>query len=527
MKESLLNIKTVTAEISHDNFLRDITWEIGHGEFWAVLGTNASGKSGLGQLIAGRLDIVSGTIESKPGCIGYISFEKHAEIMEDLIKNDDTDFMDRIDTGTIVQEFIAGNNTIPKEPITKMANNIEKMDEERLKALAHAFGIDHLLHRGIRFLSTGEIRKAMICQALISSPELLILDEPYDGVDVDSRKTIAEAVAALNAQGMTVVLILNRVSQIPHEATHILYVSDCRIELQGARDEILHGHEALSGGAPSRSSSSLLSSPSISPLARLHSLHTTLPDTLPPKDPEQHSAKNGASPFPLFSTPPPDPIPSLIKMENVTVQYGDHVVLDGLNWEVKQGVHWKISGPNGSGKSTLLSLVNGDNPQAYCNTIYLFGRRRGSGESIWDIKRHTGIVSSRFQLDYRVSSSILGVVISGFFDSIGVYEKPSKQQRAIALAWLEVIGMAKDARQSFKKLSYGEQRMVLIVRAMVKHPTLLILDEPCQGLDDINRHMVLKLIDHIGQTGTSTLLYVTHHEEDRLDCIQKTLKLTL
>ncbi len=533
MKESILHLKTVTAEISHDNFLKDISWKIDQGTFWAVLGTNASGKSGLGQLIAGRLDIVSGTIEKKTNRIGYVSFEKHAEIMEDLVKNDDTDFMDRIDTGTIVQDFIAGNSTIPKEPRPKIANNIETMDEERLNALARAFGIDHLLHRGIRFLSTGEIRKAMICQALISSPELLILDEPYDGVDTDSRKTIAEAVAALNAQGMAVVLILNRISQIPHEATHILYVSNCRIELQGPRDEILHGHEAPSGGRPSRSSSSSAPSSysslssSISPLARLHSLHTTLPDTLPPKDPGQHGAKNGASPFPLFSTPPPDPMPPLIKMEKVTVQYGDHVVLDGLNWEVKQGKHWKISGPNGAGKSTLLSLVNGDNPQAYCNTIYLFGRRRGSGESIWDIKRHTGIVSSRFQLDYRVSSSILGVVISGFFDSIGVYKTPSKQQKTIALAWLEVIGMAKDARKPFKKLSYGEQRMVLIVRAMVKHPTLLILDEPCQGLDDINRHMVLKLIDHIGQTGTSTLLYVTHHDEDRLECIQKSLRLTL
>lgn len=532
MKSCLLDMKCVTAKISHQKYLQDISWQIDHGAFWVVLGTNASGKSGLGRLIAGQLDIVSGSIDAWPEGIGYVSFEKHAEIMEDLIKNDDTDFMDRIDTGTPVRDFIAGKGrgaglSPPSNegshgakrdhgPGRSTGNDEITGDDQRIHDLAKAFGIDHLLHRGIRFLSTGEIRKAMICQALFQSPKLLILDEPYDGVDVESRQTISQAVAEQNAQGVAVVLILNRFNQIPPEATHILYISDCRIEVQGSWDDIIK-EKNLS--VPSGSSHS------INPLERLHTLHISLPETLPERIMEKKDGKMSLSHFPLFQSESPDPLLPLVKMRNVTVQYGDHVVLDRLNWEVKQGEHWKISGPNGAGKSTLLSLINGDNPQAYQNAIELFGRRRGTGESIWDIKRHTGMVSSRFQLDYRVSSSILGVVISGFFDSIGLYKSPTKQQKAVAMAWLQIIGMEKEARKAFKTLSYGEQRMVLIVRAMVKHPTLLILDEPCQGLDEINRRMVLKLIDHIGKTGRSTLLYVTHHDEDRLECIQKELRL--
>jgi molybdate transport system ATP-binding protein len=207
------------------------------------------------------------------------------------------------------------------------------------------------------------------------------------------------------------------------------------------------------------------------------------------------------------------------------VAYGGKSVLNKLNWTVGPGEHWKISGPNGSGKSTLLSLVSGDNPQAYANDITLFGIKRGSGESVWDIKKHIGLVSTTLQQDYRVGVTAKIVVISGFFDSIGVYGDYTKKQQEIALKWLEMLHMEKHANASFKNLSYGEQRLVLLARAMVKQPELLILDEPCQGLDDINREMVLKLVDHLGKTGTTQILYVTHHPEDHIPCITNSMEL--
>ena len=158
-----------------------------------------------------------------------------------------------------------------------------------------------------------------------------------------------------------------------------------------------------------------------------------------------------------------------------------------------------ILGPNGSGKTTLLNLITADNPQAYANRIYLFGRRRGSGESIWDIKQRIGIVSSEFQIRYRKPITAFEVVLSGFFDSVGLYRHASAGQKQMAEQWMAVLGIAHKSDKIFNQLSYGEQRMVLLARAMVKMPLMLILDEPCQGLDRTNRHRILEAIDIIGR----------------------------
>jgi len=206
------------------------------------------------------------------------------------------------------------------------------------------------------------------------------------------------------------------------------------------------------------------------------------------------------------------------------VQYGDSIVLNRITWNLQPGEHWQISGPNGCGKSTLLSLISGDCAQAYSNDITLFGRKRGSGETVWDIKQHVGIVSALLQRDYRVSGSLLSVVISGFHDSIGLYTKSSPSEESEARQWLKIAGMETLQNHSFRRLSYGEQRMALILRAMVKRPAVLVLDEPCLGLDPINRQLVLRLVDYLGRTGGTTILYVTHHEEDRIESIKKRMR---
>ncbi|WP_080804264.1 ATP-binding cassette domain-containing protein [Desulfamplus magnetovallimortis] len=338
---TIFSLKSVSAKISKGKYLKDISWHISSGDFWAVTGTNGSGKSGLGQLLAGRLEVISGEISVQPEKRGYVSFEKHSEIMDDLIKNDDTDFLDRIDTGTVVRDFIC---------------NKKSLKQKKVEDMAKMFGILHLLDRGIRFLSTGEIRKVMLCQATMHEPDIIILDEPYGGLDVDSRKAVADIVKALWEQGIAVVLIVNRFSEIPDIATHILYIKDCNIKIKGRRNSIFGNHGKINFCDRSFSG------------AEDKLLQQMLTDSLNP----------------TISTIQDKP---LVKMVGVTVKYGDNVVLDNVSWEVKPFENWKISGPNGAGKSTLLSLVNGDNPQAYCNHIELFGMRRGSGESIWDIKK--------------------------------------------------------------------------------------------------------------------------------------------
>ena len=210
----------------------------------------------------------------------------------------------------------------------------------------------------------------------------------------------------------------------------------------------------------------------------------------------------------------------LVKLKNAKVAYGGEAIFQNLNWTIKRHQHWQLSGRNGSGKTCLLNLITGDNPQCYSNDIEVFGYQRGSGESIWQIKQHIGYISNALHMDYRVGASALNTVISGFFDSIGLYQAPTEEQKHIAMQWLKLLGLESKHGTPFTQLSYGDQRMLLIARAMVKHPTLLILDEPCLGLDEANRLRVLLLIEKICEASVdgvgSTVIYVNHHAEDRI-----------
>ena len=199
--------------------------------------------------------------------------------------------------------------------------------------------------------------------------------------------------------------------------------------------------------------------------------------------------------------------------------------LNDINFQVEQGQAVGIIGRNGAGKSTLLSLVTGDHPQGYSNDLTLFGRRRGSGETIWDIKKHIGYVSSSLHLDYRVSTTVRNVILSGYFDSIGIYQAVSDRQQKLVQQWLDILGIDKrTADAPFHSLSWGQQRLALIVRALVKHPTLLILDEPLQGLDPLNRQLIRRFIDVLISEGETQLLFVSHHAEDAPACITHRLE---
>jgi len=211
-------------------------------------------------------------------------------------------------------------------------------------------------------------------------------------------------------------------------------------------------------------------------------------------------------------------------MKNVTIKYEDTTVLDNVSWTVKSGENWAILGPNGCGKTTLLSLITGDNPQAYANEIYLFGQRRGSGESIWDIKRQTGIISSELQIRYSKPITAFEVVLSGFFDSVGLYRDYTPEQKETAEQWVEILGIADKSDRVFNQLSYGEQRMQLLARSMVKVPRILILDEPCQGLDRTNRQRILDATEIVGHQSKTNLIYVTHYPSEIPTCMTHMLQ---
>lgn len=473
---SSLHISQGTFRLSDTRTLTIADLTIRAGESWAFVGTNGSGKSALARALAGELPLLKGECRGDFTRLTRLSFEQLQKLVSDEWQRNNTDLLSpgEDDTGRTTAEIIQD----------------EVKDPARCQRLAERFGITALLNRRFKYLSTGETRKTLLCQALMSEPELLILDEPFDGLDVQSRAQLASLLESLNQQGYTLVLVLNRFDEIPDFIQHAGVLADCNLTETGEKTALLK--QAL-----------------IAQLAHSEQLDgITLPE------PDAPSARHAL-----------DPDQPRIVLRDGRVSYDDRPILNRLSWTVNPGEHWQIVGPNGAGKSTLLSLITGDHPQGYSNDLTLFGRRRGSGETIWDIKKHIGYVSSSLHLDYRVSTTVRNAILSGYFDSIGIYQAVSDKQHKLAQQWLDILGMDnRVADAPFHSLSWGQQRLALIVRALVKHPTLLILDEPLQGLDPLNRQLIRRFVDVLISEGETQLLFVSHHAEDAPSCITHRLE---
>jgi len=230
-----------------------------------------------------------------------------------------------------------------------------------------------------------------------------------------------------------------------------------------------------------------------------------------------------AKPEPLLR--PLEPFKTAVKMEKVHIKYGSKTILSDFSWNVNRGERWAIKGPNGAGKSTLISLITADNPQAYSQDITLFDRKRGTGESIWDIKRKIGYLSPELHLYFKEGGSCFSVVASGLFDTQGLFKRMSEEQIKQVNHWMEVMGIYHLKERSFLQISGGEQRMVLITRALVKNPELLILDEPCQGLDLVQTEHLKSVLDYLAENSEMTLLYVSHYDHDIPSCVNQVLEL--
>ena len=471
-----LHISQGTFRLSDTRTLTIADLTIRAGESWAFVGTNGSGKSALARALAGELPLLKGECQGDFTRLTRLSFEQLQKLVSDEWQRNNTDLLSpgEEDTGRTTAEIIQD----------------EVKDPARCLRLAERFGITALLNRRFKYLSTGETRKTLLCQALMSEPELLILDEPFDGLDVQSRAQLAALLESLNQQEYTLVLVLNRFDEIPDFIQHAGVLADCNLTETGEKTALLK--QAL-----------------IAQLAHSEQLDgITLPE------PDAPSARHAL-----------DPHQPRIVLRDGMVSYDDRPILNRLSWTVNPGEHWQIVGPNGAGKSTLLSLITGDHPQGYSNDLTLFGRRRGSGETIWDIKKHIGYVSSSLHLDYRVSTTVRNAILSGYFDSIGIYQAVSDKQHKLAQQWLDILGMDnRVADAPFHSLSWGQQRLALIVRALVKHPTLLILDEPLQGLDPLNRQLIRRFVDVLISEGETQLLFVSHHAEDAPACITHRLE---
>jgi molybdate transport system ATP-binding protein len=449
-------INAAAGKLSIDRF------SAGPGEAWCIFGSIHSGIHEFFRLVAGELPGISADVLELPQNPGIVSFKKQQAIYESELKKDDTDFMDRMDTGTPAREFI--------------------LDVKTHNGLIKALDLTKCLDQGFRELSTGQVRKLMLISEFSKNPSCLIIETPFEGLDPSSCKEVSEALEQLHRAGvMLLVFVCNR-ADIPSWCTHLGVMAHGGLVFQGP----------CATGIPW--------------LAR--EMEEETPDFKASlKDLQQGGPKRAAE---------PGEIP-LVRLNRGFAGYRGKLVFKDLTLCVMPGRHTLVTGPNGSGKSTLLQLITGDHPACYQNDLTLFGIKRGSGESIWDLKKDMGIVGSELHRNYHVPGSALSAVLSGYFDSIGVYRQASPGQTAAAMAWLERVGLGEKARTSFRDLSFAEQRLVLIARALIKLPRLLILDEPTQGLDDLNRKAVLDFIEAVARENISTILYVSHREDEFRD----------
>lgn len=427
-----------------------------------LIGQNGSGKSSVARALCGELPLQEGTAPDFTSLhTELVSFEKQQQFFED-------DYNMRNSDATTAKE----------EKGILTSDLLEGLDSKSVNEAIIAFGIARLMDRPIRTLSGGEGRKVLLVKALGARPDLLVLDTPFDALDVATRKSLLEIIAYVHKNySVPVVLIVNRPDEIPQELTALGIISDLAISKIDSRENIEKDEEARS----------LL-------------FCSALPAVELPKAPAKFAL------MPMRDGP-------IVDLKHINITYSRPIFTD-LNFRVNPGEHWQITGPNGAGKSTLLSLITGDNPLVYANDVTVFGFKRGSGESIWEIKKYYGLVSGALHLDYRVSAPVINVILSGFYDSIGLYQHPGDAELEVARAWLRLIGLENKEHQSFKTLSFGQQRMLLIARALVKNPPLLILDEPLQGLDAYGRALVGGFITYVMEHGKTSVLFVSHHEED-------------
>ncbi len=465
----IFRLERAALRIGARRLLPDTDWILRAGENWLVMGANGAGKTTLAGTLTGETPVVAGRrwIDRSflaPTRIRCISFESHQRlIVRDERQDEARSFAQQIVRGTRVREVL------------ETARQESGAAPTTLNRWIRQTGLGAWLEREIRTLSTGEIRQVMIARALLATPRLLVIDEPFDGLDAPARGRLAAMLSALMAEGLQLVLITHHLDEILAGITHYMLLRDGRVAAQGrwlpaaASKALDSGYAAPDGSSRASQSSS---------------------EGDPPR-------KGGAS-------------AALVRMRNVTVIYDGRRVLDRLNWRVAPGENWAVCGPNGAGKSTLLQMVCGEHPQAYANDIQLFGRRRGSGETIWDIKRPIGLVSNALQIRYRKPLDGLAVVLSGYFDSVGLYRQARPAQVEAARRWVQRLSIEHLMTQDFQRMSNGERRMVLIARAMVKKPVLLILDEPCQGLDRYNRKRLLEMLGTIVTHHATQMIYVSH-----------------
>ncbi len=442
----------------------------------AVIGPNGAGKTTLGRIVEKGWNITTNRISSPRG-----------KLRTRFIEFSDIHSLTGFKAEYYQQRFESSmNDDIPT--VGELLG--EKISTDIWKNASERFGLVDIERKRLNYLSSGELRKLLIINLLFDLPDLLVIDNPYIGLDTSSRQLLDEMLEKIAGQGVSVWLLICDAADIPEFCTSVLPVKDRTLQplMKVDRGNVKAVRATV---------------------ARLFDFAVNI-DAIP----RTAAGKRCEEGEELFA------------LNKCVVRYGGLVILPEITWRVLAGECWALEGPNGSGKSTLLSLIHADNPQGYSNDITLFGRRRGTGESIWDIKRRIGYVSPEMHLYFNGgATAVIDIVAQGLNDTVGNFKRLTLQQIEKGRRWLDLFHMEYLAPRRFNTLSAGEQRLVLLARTFIKNPELLILDEPLHGLDSSRKRAVRAVINALAARDRSALIYVTHYVDEMPECVGHTLTL--
>ncbi|MFV0604713.1 MAG: ATP-binding cassette domain-containing protein [Niabella sp.] len=465
----ILHIQNLSIRYGYKTVLENLSFTINSGEQWAISGESGSGKTTLGHAIANYQkyeDSIS--IQFNPQC----SLPEKVLFVENWYRFTNLEG----DRNFYYQQRY---NHQQKRDTVSVARELElygkehHLNNEKPATLIDTFHYAKVLDEQLFEISSGEHKKLQLIKALWLQPQVLIIDQPYTGLDKQSRSNLNHLLNQYATNGGTLILLSND-EELP---------------------QCINQYAALQNGQ----------------IVLGKNTETQQQKVLQPL-PSFLSAK------PLYTTP------QIISMKNIKVRYDDHIVLSGINWQVNAGERWLLQGPNGSGKSTLLSLITADHPQAYANNIKLFGVQRGGGESIWDIKKRIGLISPEFHWYFDANATVSQSLASGFFDANGQYQNLRYAQKHQLNELLHFLGLYNVKDELLVTLPLGKQRLALLGRTIIKNPQLLVLDEPCQGLDQQQTQYFNNLVDEISKNGV-TIIYVGHFETQLPKCLDRKLVL--
>ncbi|KHJ37850.1 putative ABC transporter ATP-binding protein YlmA [Pedobacter glucosidilyticus] len=473
MSQPVVHINNLNLQYPQTLVLEDLNWTILSGENWLLCGNSGNGKTSLAKAIAGLIPAF-GNIE--------INFNDTSKLPAKVLLVESWYQFKNLEGVANFYYQQRYTSQQAKETLTVKAELAYYAKEHHLnianvEPILDRLDFTSLQNSQLIELSSGEHKKLQLVKALWLKPQVLIIDQPYTGLDLKSRKNLNLLLDEAASSGVTLILISND-DDLPSSINRFATIANKKLVAVNTKTDLQQ----------------------FIPLRK----NKTVPAFLRTS--------------PVYSSQ------QIAKMENIQISYGDKKVLKNINWEVKAGEKWLLQGHNGSGKSTLLSLINGDHPQSYANTLYLFGHKRGSGESIWDIKQHIGLISPEFHWYFDASATVWESIASGLYDSVGLFRQLPYSKSILVDELVAYFGLTKEKNRLLNTLPLGAQRLVLLARTIIKNPELLILDEPCQGLDKQQTQYFNQLVDELCSNGM-TIIYVGHFESQLPNCLEKRIVL--